>query len=383
MFKSAHAVTADWKTGVDSCLAQLGQGPSSAGANLGFLYITEAISDGLDHILHDLRERSSISHWVGSTGLGVCILNQSNCGEFFDDPTMVIMAANVPPGSFILFPDSDSSGDLDADSGRKKIATETSKKDWPAGLPFVIAHADTANPNALPLIEDLAESTGGFIVGGLTSSATPKHHVSGSVTGGSVSGVLFSPEVPVVTALSQGCQPMSCQHTVSRSTDNLIFELDDRPALDVLLGAFGVDSVFALRGLEGDVHAALPVAGSDTADYVVRNLVGVDEDHGVIAIGAPVQDGEPIMFVQRDSQAAENDLRQSFEKLKSRSGDQIKGGLYISCIARGPNMFGRQNAELELIRDIFGGIPVVGLYANGEISNNRIYSYTGVLTLFV
>ena len=46
-------------------------------------------------------------------------------------------------------------------------------------------------------------------------------------------------------------------------------------------------------------------------------------------------------------------------------------------------MFGRQNAELELIRDIFGGIPLVGLYANGEISNNRIYSYTGVLTLFV
>ena len=74
------------------------------------------------------------------------------------------------------------------------------------------------------------------------------------------------------------------------------------------------------------------------------------------------------MFVRRDAQAAERDLRQSFEKLKSRVGDQIKGGLYISCIARGPNMFGRQNAELELIRDIFGGVPLVGLYANGEIS---------------
>ena len=53
----------------------------------------------------------------------------------------------------------------------------------------MVAHADTSNPNALLLIEDLAESTGGFIVGGLTSSTTPKHHVSGSVTGGSVSGV--------------------------------------------------------------------------------------------------------------------------------------------------------------------------------------------------
>ena len=76
MVKSVHAVTADWKTGVDSCLAQLGQRPSSVGANLGFLYITEALSDSLDPILHDLRERSGISHWVGSTGLGVCINNE-------------------------------------------------------------------------------------------------------------------------------------------------------------------------------------------------------------------------------------------------------------------------------------------------------------------
>ena len=279
---------------------------------------------------------------------------------------MVIMAANVPPGRFILFPDSDSSGDLDADSGRKKIATETSKKDWPAGLPFVVAHADTSNPNALPLIEDLAESTGLYRrrINLQRNAKTSRLRVRDRRK---YIRRVFSPDVTVVTTLTQGCQPMSRPHTVSRSTNNLIFELDDRPALNVLLGAFGVDSVLALRGLAGDVHAALPVAGSDTADYVVRNLVGVDEDHGVIAIGAPVQDGEPIMFVQRDSQAAENDLRQSFEKLKSRSGTDQRRALHF-CVARGPNMFGRQNAELELIRDIFGGIPLVGLYANGEIS---------------
>ena len=122
---------------------------------------------------------------------------------------------------------------------------------------------------------------------------------------------------------------MSRPHTVSRSTDNLIFELDDRPALDVLLGDFGVDSVLALRGLAGDVHAALPVAGSDTADYVVRNLVGVDEDHGVVAIGAPVQDGDPIMFVRRDPQAAENDLRQSFENSRAGQGTTSKAALHF------------------------------------------------------
>ena len=150
-----------------------------------------------------------------------------------------------------------------------------------------------------------------------------------------------------------------------------------------MLEACDVTSVLELRDLSGDIQAALPIPGSDTGDYVVRNLIGVDGDHGVIAIGAPVQDGDTIMFVRRDPEAAKNDLQQSFEKLKTRAGNRIKGGLYISCIARGPYMFGRQNAELEIIRDIFGDIPLVGLYANGEISNNRLYSYTGVITLFV
>ena len=46
-------------------------------------------------------------------------------------------------------------------------------------------------------------------------------------------------------------------------------------------------------------------------------------------------------------------------------------------------MFGAENAELGLVRETLGDIPLVGMYANGEISNDRLYSYTGVLTLFV
>jgi small ligand-binding sensory domain FIST len=45
-------------------------------------------------------------------------------------------------------------------------------------------------------------------------------------------------------------------------------------------------------------------------------------------------------------------------------------------------MFGEANAEMKIIESILGNIPIIGLYANGEISNNRLYSYTGVLTLF-
>jgi small ligand-binding sensory domain FIST len=55
----------------------------------------------------------------------------------------------------------------------------------------------------------------------------------------------------------------------------------------------------------------------------------------------------------------------------------------VSCLARGPNLFGDDSEELKTIREALGDVPLVGFFANGEISNNRLYGYTGVLTLFL
>jgi small ligand-binding sensory domain FIST len=59
-----------------------------------------------------------------------------------------------------------------------------------------------------------------------------------------------------------------------------------------------------------------------------------------------------------------------------------RGALYFSCLARGEHMFGSRGAELELIRRTLGEVPLVGFFCNGEISRDRLYGYTGVLTLF-
>lgn len=45
-------------------------------------------------------------------------------------------------------------------------------------------------------------------------------------------------------------------------------------------------------------------------------------------------------------------------------------------------MFGAVNREMEIIRDVVGDVSVAGFFSNGEISLDRLYAYTGVLTLF-
>jgi small ligand-binding sensory domain FIST len=60
-----------------------------------------------------------------------------------------------------------------------------------------------------------------------------------------------------------------------------------------------------------------------------------------------------------------------------------RAGLYFSCVARGPNLFQEPSRELVMIRDAFGDFPLAGFFGNGEIANDRIYGYTGVLALFL
>ena len=69
--------------------------------------------------------------------------------------------------------------------------------------------------------------------------------------------------------------------------------------------------------------------------------------------------------------------------LKARLPSEPKGGLYFSCVARGPHMFGAPGKEMALIMERLGDVPLIGFYGNGEISNARLYGYTGVLALFL
>jgi small ligand-binding sensory domain FIST len=114
----------------------------------------------------------------------------------------------------------------------------------------------------------------------------------------------------------------------------------------------------------------------------VRNLVGFDPRNGLVAIGAQVEKGMQVMFCRRDEAAAREDLHRMLDRISADLDGPPRGGLYFSCLGRGEHLFGRRSAELELIARRLGEFPLVGFFCNGEISHDRLYGYTGVLTLF-
>lgn len=390
-FRSAHSTAGHWAHAAKECADGLipaadgraGAGKIDAAFNLGFIYVTDAFSEDLPSILTYLRRKTGIGHWVGGVGMGVC----SAAGEFFARPALVVMAARVAEKSFCMVPP--------VKESINEISPET--LDWivrnqPA---FGIVHGDPANGTVAELIRDLAAETESFFAGGLTTTTGDTRQVADLVTGGGLSGVLFANGADsakpgylnVSTGLSQGCRPLiappgGAYHVISDCRDNVITGLDGRLALDVFKEDIGNDLACSLELVAGLIHCALPIEGSDTGDYLVRTLIGIDVWRGWLAIGEEVSLGGRIMFVRRDRASAEDDLTSMVKKLKRRAGGPVKGGLYFSCMSRGPGLFGAEGREVAIIRDTFGPIPLAGFFGNGEIFNDRLYGYTGVLVLF-
>ena len=368
-FSMGHARGDDWRSAAHACLDRLGSPP--AGANLGFVYVTDDLAGELDKVTATLVQQTGVANWVGTTGIGICA---TGC-EYFGEPAVAAMAGCFPEGSFNVIDGIDDDLDGFIESRRGWLAESAAH--------FGVVHADPRNPHTAELIPALAEAAECFLVGGLVSSRSAYPQVAGRLTDNALSGVMFKGDVPVATALTQGCSPIGPAHQVTLCRDNLAYQLDGRPALEVFREDIGEAVAKDLGRIGGDIFAAFPVRGSDRADYTVRNIVGIDTGAGIVAIGAPLEDGQAIVFCRRDSGAAQADLGRMLADLKRRAPAPVRGAVYFTCLGRGPNIFDEQSAELARIEREIGDVPLVGFFGNGEISHNRLYAYTGVLTLFL
>ena len=369
-FLVAHASAAKWKDAAAEIIVSLKN--VTAEHRLGFLYVTDDYADSLKDIYLFLKQNTGVPHWVGTVGFGIC----APATEYFGKAAMAVMIAPIPEDAFRTF------------NGVKSdvSAVVSNLQEWIGDAPpLIVTHADPRNQNVPEIIEDLSRKTNGFLIGGLTASRGAHPQLAEDVAEGEVSGVMMSLEaVPVAAALTQGCSPIGEIHRITSCEQNILIEIDGKPALDVFKEDIGEILARDLSKVAGYIFAALPVSGSDTGDYLVRNLTGIDPEQGLLAIGEYVEPGDHIMFCRRDHDSAVEDMRRMLGDLRKRAGNApIRGGLYYSCCARGPNQFGENSEELALIAEELGDFPLVGFFANGEISNNRLYGYTGVLTLFL
>jgi len=357
---------------INDCVQQCEAAPAEV--NFGFIYATDAMTADFPELLKQCKAATNIEHWVGSIGLGVITAGQ----EIYDVPAASIMLAHFDENEFTMVPAISKQQDIASHlQWSRKFATN-----------FGVIHGDPLNPDTQDMIEALQQQLdNGFIVGGLTSSRGTHYQVSDEVISGGISGVLFSENVSVITNLSQGCSPVGEKHRLTKTQENAAFLLDKKPALQVLMQDMDISGYQKLEQQAGDVFIGLCIPGSDKSDYTIRNLVGIDADHDIFAINDYLTEGNEIVFCRRNEQTAVEDMQHMLDniagRLKRLPGQKPRGGIYVSCLGRGREQFGNNSEEIKMIQKTLGDFPLTGFFANGEIHHNKLYGYTGVLTLFI
>lgn len=368
-FRAAAGSGDDWLSASEECLSALGA--LSPASNLGIIYASGALAHALDLITARLRDATGIDAWVGTGGTSVC----TNAAASDSGYSLSVLTATLPSGGFHLF---DGLSD-------QKAADLANPPEVLRSTAFAIVHGDPRQSRTPDMIEHLGQATGAFLVGGLTSaSGNGAMQIAGRPTEGGLSGVLISPDIPMITGLTQGCTPIGPVRQVTGLDGPWVTTLDGQPALDCLKEDVGPVLARSLDRMNGFILAARPGDGADRDDYLVRDLGEVDPLRGFLMIGDDLRKGDSLSFVKRDPEGAKADLRRLIADLRRRAEERsIEAALYHSCIGRGRHLFGDERAELSIIEEELGAIPLSGLHTNGEIFRDRLYGYSAVLTLFL
>ncbi len=210
------------------------------------------------------------------------------------------------------------------------------------------------------------------------------------ITTNALSGLLLTGSFDSSIGVSQGCQPVSKPMVITKAQGNIIFEIDHRPAFEVFTQTIKGPLLEDLRRALNFVFIGLPVDTQKNSvapgSYLVRNIIGLDSEKRILAVGENVFEGENMIFTLREPQRAREDLEQMLQRqVESLAGTKPQLGLYFNCCARGTSLYGYSGIDTAYIQKSLGEFPLIGFFGSFELGpvgmKNHLLTYTGVLVL--
>src|ERR671921_221305 len=192
-------------------------------------------------------------------------------------------------------------------------------------------------------------------------------------------------------AISHGMVPMGGERNVTRSQGNVIYEIDGKPAIEVLKEYLPEHALI-------EDHDWMPYAISlalifeapsyvKDEEYVVRGVPGVRMADGSISVQSEVQEGTSVWFSSRDKEKISTRFDQMAAQIKEQLGDEKPKCVFqFECATRGKMMF-REQERQEILRrfrqSVDPDVPWAGFYTIGEIGpvekHNDRHLYTSVV----
>ena len=221
-----------------------------------------------------------------------------------------------------------------------------------------------------------------FTMGAVSFAAEPtlQFHRDGSIIAGAT-GLGWQDSSAIATTLIPSAEPLGESHEITAAHEDVVIELDGRPAVDVLSETLNLPSKSAFDAIGTDYLIGIERNAHDYSQQIHRHITALDPVQKMFSIGYPVEHGDRLVIGSRNRDSATRLLREQVRQLRERISDRkIDAIIFNGCIARGPALFSGPSEEAALIAEGFPGIPVLGVYGNGEFFAQELQSYAAVLT---
>ncbi len=246
----------------------------------------------------------------------------------------------------------------------------------------LIAGLDFAYPKSVKI--------GGLVSGGSGPGANALF-LAGKVKRAGAAGVAFTGDLAVETVVAQGCRPVGKPMLVTECDRSVIKKLDGLAPLEVIRGLFEGAETRERRLIRRSLQIGMlmdPLNDSFAAgDFLIRNVIGADEQDGSLAVGDQVREGQVVQFHVRDAEAADEDLKAMLERYAGQmNGSDPASALLFECLGRGQHLFGAPDHDTELFKDMVAPVPLAGFFCNGEIGpvggTTFLHGYTSSFAVF-
>jgi small ligand-binding sensory domain FIST len=232
----------------------------------------------------------------------------------------------------------------------------------------------------------------GGLAGGDFSERVTQVYLNGEVFEEGGVAVAVGGDVELASVISQGCTPIGDTWTLTRVNQNIIQQIGNRPAYEVLAETVQNLSEEEQKAARGNLLIGLVVNEYldefHRGDFLIRNLLGADAQSGAIAVGALPRPGQTIQFQRRDAAAANEDMSELLARASQQLVNRtIYGACLCSCNGRGQNLFGQPNHDAAMVQERLGPMGLAGFFCSGEIGpigeRNFLHGFTASLAVFV
>ena len=391
-----HSVAAHWagefdegrfRAWAEKLRARLkGPGP---GVDLGLVFISPSLFDLAPQLLELIRVHAQVPLLIGCSSASLIVGGE----EIEDDTGLVLGLYSLPGAKLRAVRFTQEQVDESTGPAYWQLENEVSPEDSNGWLCFVDPfHLDCEswlrawNETYQPLP----------ILGGLASGDPEEQrtqiYLNGEVFESGGVAISIGGEVALASVISQGCTPIGETWTITRAERNVIREIGNRPAYEVLAETFSGLSATQQKQAQGNLFVGLVVNEYldefQRGDFLIRNLMSVDPKSGAISIGAYPRPGQTMQFQCRIASAGTEDITQLLQRTKETlAGRTIYGGCLCSCNGRGQRLFGEPHHDARHVQEELGPIGLAGFFCNGELGpvgeKNFLHGYTASLALFV